>query len=150
MNELDDDDLQEPNPESHKYQKKIQLAKADRHRRFLLICFEGGEVQVNNFYTGALVYNNFTIETIKFEHEVAQAEFFTSQTKFWVACACYDGFVSFLTKPIVTQGQHHLKFENSSCSHERDVLTMTFNSDQQLVTGSADNVICFWNQFSGR
>lgn len=78
MNEINDDFNQEHDPEGYKHQKRIQLAKSDKHRRFLMICFEGGEIQVNNFYTGALIYNNFNVDTLKFENEVAQAEFFTS------------------------------------------------------------------------
>jgi len=136
-------------PANLKNQKKIQMAKSDRNKKFLMVCFEGGEIQVNNLYTGALIYNNYNLEAIKFENEVAQVEFFTSQTKFWIAASCFDGRVAFLTKPILSQGQSHLKYSNTESSHQRDVITMSLNSSNQLVTGSTDNVLCFWNSFSG-
>lgn len=31
----------------------------------------------------------------------------------------------------------------------RDVITLDINSENQLVTGSIDNILCFWNSFNG-
>jgi len=31
----------------------------------------------------------------------------------------------------------------------RDVISLDINSENQLVTGSVDNILCFWNSFNG-
>jgi hypothetical protein len=44
----------------------------------MLVAFEAGEIQVNNLYTGALIYNNATVKPIKIENEITQMKFFNS------------------------------------------------------------------------
>ena len=39
-------------------------------------------------------------------------------------------------------------YKRCKCSHSRDVITLDINFENQLVTGSVDNVICFWNSFN--
>ena len=129
--------------------KKAQLAQSDALLKFLVVCFEGGEIQVNHLHTGALVYNNYNVPVLKLRGEVAQLAFFPSQTQFWIAASCYDGKVAFISVPRVTQGRSYLQFKESLCSHHGDVLSLSMNSDNQLVTASIDNVLCFWNTFSG-
>ena len=40
-------------------------------------------------------------------------------------------------------------YKKCKCSHTRDVITLDINRENQLVTGSVDNIICFWNSFNG-
>ena len=42
-----------------------------------------------------------------------------------------------------------MKYKKCKCSHSRDVVSLDINNENQLVTGSVDNVICFWNSFNG-
>ena len=106
-------------------------------------------MQVNDLYTGALIYNNATVDPIKIEYEIAQVKFFHSSTQFWIAASCWEGRVAFISRPQVSQGRNRLVCKRCRCSHSRDVITLDINSDNRLVTGSVDNVICFWNSFSG-
>lgn len=117
--------------------KKAQLAHADEMLKFMVVCFEGGEIQINNLYTGALIYNNYNVDALKLEYEVAKLSFFRAQTKYWIAASCYDGKVAFLTKPVMAQGRSRLpglQFSRSiklvsscKCSHTRDVLSLDIN-----------------------
>jgi len=104
---------------------------------------------VNNLNTGALIYNNANVEPIKIDFEIAHMKFFFAQTKFWIAVSCREGRVAFISRPTVSQGRNFLKFKKCKCSHSRDVVTLDINKENQLVTGSVDNVICFWNSFNG-
>lgn len=57
--------------------------------------------------------------------------------------------MAFISRPQVSQGRNFLKYKKCKCSHTRDVLSLDINNENQLVTGSVDNVICFWNSFNG-
>lgn len=35
-------------------------------------------------------------------------------------------------------------------SHKRDVVSLDINKENQLVTASVDNVLCFWDSFNGK
>ena len=129
--------------------KKAQLARSDDGKKFLIIALEGGEIQVNNLFTGALIYNNSNVDPIKIDFEIAQMKFFNSQTKFWIAASCWEGRVAFISRPQISQGRNFLLFKKCKCSHLRDVITLDINSENQLVTASVDNLICFWNSFNG-
>lgn len=37
---------------------KATLAKSDDHQKYIILAFEGGQVQVNDLFTGSLIYNN--------------------------------------------------------------------------------------------
>jgi WD40 repeat protein len=137
------------NPYEKVERKKAQIVRSDVDIKFLLVAFEAGEIQVNNLFTGALIYNNSNVKPIKIENEVTQMKFFNSQTKFWIAASCWEGRVAFITRPQVTQGRNFLKFKKCKCSHKRDVISLDINSENQLVTASMDNIICFWNSFNG-
>jgi hypothetical protein len=79
-----------------------QLARSDPQFKFLIVAIEGGIVQINNLYTGALIYNNSNVEAIDIGYEIAQAKFFFSQTKFWIAASCWEGRVAFISRPTVS------------------------------------------------
>lgn len=130
------------------FAKKAQLAHADEMLKFLAVCFEGGEIQINNLYTGALIYNDYNVPPLKLEYEVAKLSFFRSQTKIWIAAACFDGKVAFLSKPMVSQGRSYLTVlarqreqaidseakhagqkKKKVRSHQRDVLASDINAD---------------------
>jgi len=76
-------------------------------------------------------------------------KFFNSQTKFWIAASCWEGKVAFISRPQESQGLNFLVSKKCKCSHQSDVLTLDINQENQLVTGSTDNVICIWNSFNG-
>lgn len=114
----------------------------------MIVAFEGGEIQVNNLFTGALIYNNSAVTPIQIDTEIAQMKFFKSQTKFWIAASCWEGKVAFISRPQESQGLSYLMFKQCKCSHQSDVITLDINQDNQLVTGSTDNVICLWNSFN--
>lgn len=58
--------------------KKAQLVKSDEDLKFLIVTFEAGEIQVNNLFSGALIYNNANVKPIKIDYEIAQIKFFNS------------------------------------------------------------------------
>ena len=138
--------ISEANPKQNS--KKAQIVRADNKKEFMIVAFEGGEIQVNQLKTGVLLYNDHNVNPIKIENEIAQMKFFESQSKYWVAVGCWQGKVAFLSRPVVELGKHFLKYKNCLCSHSNDVLTLDINQDNQLVTGSLDNTISFWDTFS--
>ena len=150
--ETREDQIREANQnemESNSEKKKIQLVRSDADIKFLLVAFEAGEIQVNNLFTGALIYNNSNVKPIKIENEITNMKFFNSQTKFWIAASCWEGRVAFISRPQISQGRDFLMFKKCRCSHMRDVISLDINSENQLVTGSVDNILCFWNSFNG-
>ena len=109
---------------------------------------------MNNLFNGALIYNNQNVPPLKLDSEVARIAFFPSQTQFWIAAACFDGRVAFISVPSVQQGKSYLKYQKGRrdgkiCSHLRDVLSIDINSSNLIVSASTDNVLCFWNAYSG-
>ena len=129
--------------------KKAQLARTDEAFKFLVVAFEEGEIQVNDLYSGQLIYNNCNFDPLKLEFEVANFKFFSTQTKFWFAASCWEGRVAFVSKPQISQGRNFLMFKRCKSSHSRDVISLDINKDNNLVTASVDNVICFWKSFTG-
>jgi len=43
-----------------------------------VVAFEEGEIQVNDLYSGQLIYNNSNFEPLKLEFEVSNFKFFAS------------------------------------------------------------------------
>ena len=58
--------------------KKGELARTDNNFKFLVVAFEEGEIQVNDLYSGQLIYNNSNFEPLKLDNEIANFKFFTS------------------------------------------------------------------------
>lgn len=56
----------------------ITLARSDPQFKFLILALEGGQIQINNLYTGALIYNNCNVEALDIGFEIATAKFFYS------------------------------------------------------------------------
>ena len=106
---------------------------------------------MNDLYTGALIYNNYNFEPLLLEQEISGFRFFPTATRYWIAASCSDGRVVFISRPQTSQGRNFLKFKRVRGSHKRDVITLDINSEAnpQLVTGSADNKISFWNCYTG-
>lgn len=50
--------------------------RADSSKEYMIIAFEGGEMQINVLKTGELKYNDHHVGPIKIENEVAQMKFF--------------------------------------------------------------------------
>lgn len=140
--------ISEANPKQNL--KKAQIIRADSKKEFMIIAFEGGEIQINKLKTGELIYNDHHVNAIKIENEIAQMKFFQSQSKYWVAVGCWQGKVAFLSRPVVELGKQFLKFKNCSCSHQNDVLTLDINCENQLVTASLDNTVSVWDTFSAQ
>ena len=51
--------------------KHITLVRSDPQLKFLIVALEGGSIQINNLYTGALIYNNCTVEALDIGFEIA-------------------------------------------------------------------------------
>jgi hypothetical protein len=96
-----------------------------------------------------LIYNNANVEPINLDYEVSALKFFLTQTKFWIAATCWEGRVAFISRPQTLQGRNFVMKKVCRCSHKGDVVALDINSENQLVTASVDNVICFWNSFVG-
>ena len=109
--------------------KKATVARSDDENKFLIVAFEGGEIQVNNLFTGALIYNNSAVTPIQIDTEIAQLKFFKSQTKFWIAASCWEGKVAFISRPQESQGLSYLMYKKCKCSHQSDVLTLDINQE---------------------
>jgi hypothetical protein len=136
--------------EEFKNRLKIQTAAISECFKILVVSFEGGLIQLNNVYSGATLYNKNVHKTIDLGLEVADLSFFKSQCNFWVAAACWGGKVAFLKKPLGTNSVHeNIEYNLSSSDHDRDVTTIDTTKTNHIVSGSIDNVICFWNSFSG-
>jgi hypothetical protein len=58
--------------------KLVQLARSDPTFKFLIVALEGGQIQINNLFTGSLIYNNYNVEAVDIGYEIAQAKFFFS------------------------------------------------------------------------
>ena len=52
----------------------IRLSDDNRH---FVVAFEGGIVQINNAYSGTILYNKAEENKIDLEHEVANLDFFS-------------------------------------------------------------------------
>ena len=60
------------------------------------MAFENGYVQLNNIYSGAVLYNKAVENEIDLGQEISDLAFFHKQTNYWVAVTQWDGRVSFL------------------------------------------------------
>ena len=61
--------ISEANPKQNL--KKAQIIRADNKKEFMIIAFEGGEIQINKLKTGELIYNDHHVNPIKIENEIA-------------------------------------------------------------------------------
>ena len=61
--------ISEANPKQN--YKKAQIIRADSAREFMIIAFEGGEMQINKLKTGELIYNDHHVNAIKIDNEIA-------------------------------------------------------------------------------
>ena len=129
--------------------RRVEFVQPNQKRDLIVVMLEGGDVQVNQVSTGELLYNNCNVPPLKFEHEVTSIGFFGELTGFWMAAGCTEGEVAFVSKPTSNHGRSYLKFKGCNSSHQRDVISLDINKTNHLVTASPDNLLCFWNSFTG-
>ena len=55
----------------------ISCIKLSNDNKHFVVAFEGGSMQINNAYSGTLLYNKTEESKINLEHEVANLSFFT-------------------------------------------------------------------------
>lgn len=65
------------------------------------------------------------------------------------SAACWEGKVAFFSQPQIQNGKKFITVTRvKSQSHRRDVTCIDTTFKSHIVTGSIDNVICFWQSFS--
>ena len=105
-------------------------------------------VQLFHLLTGALIFNKSNEDTINIDSEVTSVCWFNEQTTYWFTCTCWEGKVAFFSHPYSLKGRQHITSKIVSSLHKRDVTAIDSTEKSQLVTGSMDNLICFWNIFT--
>ena len=76
----------------------------DTKLKYLLVAYEKGLVQVNNLYSGALIYNE--AEPMRIENEVANLRFFSDNCNYWFITTCWDGKIAFFSKSLTKKGRN--------------------------------------------
>ena len=125
----------------------VRLSSDNKH---FVVAFEGGSMQINNAYSGTLLYNKTEESKINLEHEVANLSFFGKQTNFWVAATLWDGRIAFLLRPGNLKGPEVVQWRKLASSHKRDVTCLDISHNNTMVTASIDNIIVFWNSYNGK
>lgn len=78
--------------------RKVQFAKLEPYnKRLVYVALEGGYLQVNNVYSGAVVYNKSVQDNLYLEHEISDILFFKQGGKQCAGVACWEGYVSFIS-----------------------------------------------------
>lgn len=54
----------------------------------------------------------------------------------------------FVTKPGMCNGVESIKHQQAPSHHKQDIVSMDVTSRNYMVSGSIDNVICFWQAYS--
>lgn len=63
---------------------------------------------------------------------------------------CWEGYVCFFSLPHSQKGREFLTCKKIHTVHRRDVTCVDSTMKNQLVTGSIDNLICFWDAFGSK
>jgi hypothetical protein len=53
--------------------------------------------------------------------------------------------VSFFSKSEICKGKFIISEYKGKCSHENDIAALDVGDNNNLITASIDNVLCFWN-----
>lgn len=131
-----------------KVSKKNEGGSADP-AHLVFIALEKCYLQVNNVYSGALIYNK-SPDTVCFQTEISDIVFFNDQSKQWAGIACWEGAVHFLARPGMSNGVESIKHVQSPSSHKQDIVSLDVTSKNNMVSGSIDNVICFRTAYTGK
>jgi hypothetical protein len=78
------------------------------------------------------------------EHEISDILFFKQGSKQCAGVACWEGFVSFISQPSVSNGVESIKANTKPSSHIGDIVSLDVTAKDQMASGSIDNRICFW------
>lgn len=103
---------------------------------------------MHNIYSGAVLFNKISDEMLDIEQEVANVAFFGNQACFWFVASCWEGKVAFFSLPQLRKGREFITCQKQSSYHKRDVICVDVTTKNYLVTGSIDNLICFWNSYN--
>lgn len=85
------------NLDHFKQRHQIQAVQLSPDQRVVAVAFQGGFVQLNNIYSGCVMYNKAFENQIDLgPQEISNLAFFHKQTNYWVAATLWDGKVAFL------------------------------------------------------
>ena len=90
------------------------------------------------------LYNKSVEDNLKLEHEISDILFFKQGSKQCAGVACWEGFVSFISQPSVSNGVESIKANTKPSSHIGDIVSLDVTAKDQMASGSIDNRICFW------
>lgn len=107
-------------------------------------------MQLNNIFSGAILYNKAAENMIDLVQEISDIAFFHKQTNFWVAATLWDGKVAFLQRPLKDKGSEIIREKKVESRHGLDVTSLDITSQNHMATASDDNTIIFWNSYNGR
>ena len=129
----------------------ISTAVIDPSFRKVAVAFQKGYIQINNIYSGSVLYNKTYENLIDCgPQEISSLAFFCKQTNFWIASTLWDGKVAFVQRPMRDKGSEILKHLKVTSSHAKDVTCIDITQTNNMATASIDNVIVFWNSFNGK
>jgi len=103
---------------------------------------------VHHLYSGVILFNKKADESLNLEQEVANIAFGSDQASFWFIATCWEGRVAYFSLPHSQKGHEFLTCKKIQSTHKRDVTCIDITNKNLVVTGSNDNVICFWNSYN--
>lgn len=126
--------------------RKVQFAKLEPYKkRMVFVALEGGYLQVNNVYSGAVVYNKSVVDNLWLEHEISDILFFKEGGKQCAGVACWEGFVSFISQPRVSNGVESIGHTTKPSEHIGDIVSIDVTKRDQMVSASIpDNRVVLW------
>ena len=136
------------NLDKFKTRYHISTMKLSDDNRVFVVALQGGILQLNNAYSGAILYNKAYENMIEIENEVAGLSFFRKKTNMWVAATAWSGAVAFIQRPLTNKGPEVVRWDKMKTSHKKDVTCLDITDSNQMVTASLDNLIVFWNSYS--
>ena len=124
--ELDD------NLEKFRTKYHIQTMTLSDDCRVFVVALQGGVLQLNNAYSGAIMYNKAYENVIDLENEVACLSFFRKKTNIWVAATAWGGEVAFIQRPLTHKGPELVLWSKSKTSHTKDVTCLDITNSNHI------------------
>ena len=133
-----------------KQHKQIQSVTLCPEKAVIAVALNGGNVQINNIYSGTVLYNKAAENQMDLSpFEVTDLAFFHKQTNYWVAATQWEGRVAFIQRPLKQKGSEIIREKKVESRHGRDVICLDITNQNHMATAALDHSIIFWNTFSG-
>lgn len=58
--------------------------------------------------------------------------------------------VHFVARPGMSNGVESIKHVQAPSSHKQDIVSLDVTAKNHMVSGSIDNIICFWQAYSAK